>query len=101
MSNKKLSRRAEKPCLSHWRQKEKARTLGGYPPKGLLSPCSGGRCRTSAEFSLFSFSEFLCFVCDSSSIFLRSVVCPFFLECSPIYRLFGSHLGGFMGFYCH
>ena len=75
MSNKKPSRRAEKPHLSHWRQEEKARTLGGVPPKGLLSPCCGGRCRTSAEFSLFFLSLDFC-LCACAFFSDVSDVCP-------------------------
>ena len=80
MSNKKPSRRAEKPRLGHWRHEEEARTLGGVPPKGLLSPCCGVCCRALTEFLSFSFSGF-------SAVFLSEVEVFFkCLGCSPIYR---------------
>ena len=43
--NKSPSRRAKEPHLSYG---EKERALGGWPPKGLQSPCSGSCCRTSS-----------------------------------------------------
>ena len=59
MSNKKLSRRAEKPRLSRWRQRGKAKDLGGeYPPRDFchLVVVLGAGLRQS--FLSFSFSGF-------------------------------------------
>ena len=87
MSNKKLSRRAEKPRLSRWRQKEKAKTLGGRPPQGtfchlVVMPDVG------FQQNFLSFSR-LCLSGIRDSLhfldFRSSVI--FFLESSPIYRL--------------
>ena len=73
--------------------------LGGKTPKGLLSPCSSSRCRTSAEFSLFFLSlDFLSGVWIFQSVFSVWKCVSDALEGSPIYRLLVAFRRAFMTF---